>query len=154
MKCEAWVNPAKFSKKFNRPTARAVIGLDTFDWNWWCDPKHSNAKQAAKFVALRLAAVLCGGPIKVDLYVSGGGDGEYYDDTELNIDYVCDWCNSPTKPANLPKDIEELQVDLQEMADSRTSSLNEAACPHCHGERSLGDCEVTRQLFAREGSSR
>lgn len=114
MKCRAWINSKKLTKK-GRPSLNGAIGLDSLDWDWHCDPKNVGRSNAARMESLRVVAVRCGGPISASI---SDGDEDY----PMEIEYRCGWCLQETYPDGLPKSREELEADLQARVDAQEFS--------------------------------
>jgi hypothetical protein len=72
---------------------------------------HKKKQHATATAAVGLDAL-----VTVHVY----GDDESY----FNIEYRCEWCGQETMPVGLPKDVDELQHDLQAMTDKRRNQLS------------------------------
>lgn len=87
MKCQAWVDPAKFNKK-DMPSPRAFIGSYTLDVARYLGEVKGTLH--AKRVAQMERALRCGGHLTVSIYADSDEEG-YTGKVEVEV--YCDDCH-------------------------------------------------------------
>jgi hypothetical protein len=100
MKCQAWVDPAKFNKK-GLPTPRASIGAYTLDWDRYLSEVKGTLREKREQQKRR--AVRCGGKLEVSMYADCGDEGT--DGVEVEV--RCNQCQEYIHSVGLNSEVAE-----------------------------------------------
>lgn len=110
MKCQSWVDPAKFNKKgFSTP--RAVIGTFSMDWDLVLSQAKGTRRE--KLEQQRARAVRCGGRVTISLYAECDDE---YGSGGVETDLRCGQCQEYVHAVGLNPEVAEQWI--QERLDA------------------------------------
>lgn len=100
MKCQSWVDPARFNKK-KLPGLRSMIGTYTLDWDRYVNEVKGTLRE--KREAIRARAVRCGGHLTFSISADCGEEAS----DSVYIDLHCEWCGEYDHSVGLNSEVVE-----------------------------------------------
>lgn len=109
MKCQSWVDPAKF-RKDGTPGLRSMIGTYLLDWDRYVEEVKGTLRE--KRETIRARAVRCGGHLTFAI----SADCDEQAASDLYVDLRCEWCGEYVHSVGLNAEVVEQWI--QERLDA------------------------------------